>query len=381
MSIVVQKYGGSSVADVAKLRSVASQIAGRRRNGDQLVVVVSAMGKTTDELISLARQVAPEPPRRELDMLVTAGERIAMALLTMAIEEQGAPAISFTGSQSGIITEDSHQGARILEVRPVRIQEELAHGKVVIVAGYQGVSTKREITTLGRGGSDTTAVALAAALAAESCEIYSDVDGVYTADPRVCPQARHIPELSYEVMQTLAGAGAKVLNAQAVEFAKKAGITIAARKTGEPDGRQTLVRGTGGVRGRVVAVTSDPRVTRLSGRCSQPHAVLPAVLRAGGRPIVTRIGAEDLDLLVSRIDLPGYTAAPLERVAAEHGLTAQATAAVTAVGTAIMTPELLDAFQDAARGDSLYANDTWLTTTVAPALADEAVRALHIALL
>src|SRR4051812_6127494 len=182
--IVVQKFGGSSVADVERIRKVAARVKARRDEGCRMVVVVSAMGDTTDELLALAKQVSPDPPRRELDMLLTCGERISMALMSMALKEHGVPAISFTGSQSGIITNDAHAQARIVEVRPYRIQDELELEKVVIVAGYQGVSYKREITTLGRGGSDTTAVALAAALGAE-CEIYSDVDGVYSADPRV----------------------------------------------------------------------------------------------------------------------------------------------------------------------------------------------------
>jgi aspartate kinase len=234
MSIVVQKYGGSSVADVTRMKQVADRVMQTRRAGHDVVVVVSAMGDTTDDLLSLAKQVSPNPDRRELDMLLTAGERIAMALLSMAIRELGGDAISFTGSQSGIITNDRHVDARIIEVRPFRVQDELARGKIVVIAGYQGVSYRREVTTLGRGGSDTTAVAMAAALGAEYCEICSDVDGVYTADPRVVPQATRIGVLSYEETQELAESGAKVLNAQAVEFAKDQGIAIYARATRSP---------------------------------------------------------------------------------------------------------------------------------------------------
>jgi aspartate kinase len=234
MSIVVQKYGGSSVADVSRIRQVAERVVLTSRQGHQVVVVVSAMGKTTDTLLALAKDVSPNPERRELDMLLTAGERISMALLSMAIRELGGDAISFTGSQSGIITNDRHVDARIVEVRPYRVQDELARGKIVVIAGYQGVSYKREVTTLGRGGSDTTAVAMAAALGADYCEICSDVDGVYTADPRVVPEAQRIGTLSYEETQELAEAGAKVLNAQAVEFAKERGIAIYARATASP---------------------------------------------------------------------------------------------------------------------------------------------------
>jgi aspartate kinase len=234
VAIVVQKYGGSSVADVGRIRQVADRVMRTRQAGHDVVVVVSAMGRTTDELLSLAKQVAPNPERRELDMLLTAGERITMALLSMAIRDLGGDAISFTGSQSGIITNDRHVDARIVGVRPYRVQDELARGRIVVIAGYQGVSYKREVTTLGRGGSDTTAVAMAAALGAEYCEICSDVDGVYTADPRVVPDARRIPSLSYEETQELAESGAKVLNAQAVEFAKEKGIAIYARATASP---------------------------------------------------------------------------------------------------------------------------------------------------
>lgn len=264
MSIVVQKYGGSSVADVSKMRTVAERVMQTRRLGHDVVVVVSAMGDTTDDLLALAKQVSANPERRELDMLLTAGERISMSLLTMAIRELGGDAISFTGSQSGIITNDRHVDARIVEVRPYRVQDELARGRIVVIAGYQGVSYRREVTTLGRGGSDTTAVAMAAALGAEYCEICSDVDGVYSADPRVVPAATRIGTLSYEETQELAEAGAKVLNAQAVEFAKEKGIAIYARATAgplpgtDPSADGTVVRvNPPRMPGRVVGVASE----------------------------------------------------------------------------------------------------------------------------
>jgi aspartate kinase len=270
--IVVQKYGGSSVADVDKIRQVADRVATAKAAGKDVVVVVSAMGDTTDELLALAKKVTDCPARRELDMLLSAGERISMALLSMALNARGVPAVSFTGSQSGIVTNDSHTNARIVEVRPFRVQDELERGKVVIVAGYQGVSYKREVTTLGRGGSDTTAVALAAALDAEACEIYSDVEGVYTADPRVVPDARRLAELGYEEMQELAEAGAKVLNAQAVEFAKERGIAIYARAT--RGGEETLVRKLPPRSpGRVVGVASETGLVSLSARGADSSAV------------------------------------------------------------------------------------------------------------
>jgi aspartate kinase len=248
MSVIVQKYGGSSVADVDKLKYVAQRVMQTRAQGHDVVVVVSAMGDTTDDLVAMAKKVSTNPDRRELDMLLSAGERISMALLSMAIRELGGDASSFTGSQSGIITNDRHVDARIIEVRPFRVLDELDRGRIVVIAGYQGVSYRKEVTTLGRGGSDTTAVAMAAAVDAEYCEICSDVDGVYSADPRVVPSARRIGTLSYEETQEMAECGAKVLNAQAVEFAKDKGIAIYARATKgplpgvEPSADGTVVR-------------------------------------------------------------------------------------------------------------------------------------------
>lgn len=241
MPILVQKFGGSSVADLHKISAVATKVANTRAQGYDVVVVVSAMGDTTDELLAMAREISPEPSRRELDMLLSVGERIAMALLSMAIHERGHEATSLTGSQCGIITTDSHSNARIMDVRPFRVQDELAKDRIVIVAGYQGTSYRREVTTLGRGGSDTTAVALAAALGAE-CEIYSDVDGVYSADPRVVLTARQLAELSYEEMQEMARSGARVLNEQAVEFARNAKIALYARSTHLPESKGTVIR-------------------------------------------------------------------------------------------------------------------------------------------
>jgi aspartate kinase len=273
MSIVVQKYGGSSVADTNKLKRVAQRVMQTRASGHDVVVVVSAMGDTTDELLALAKTISPNPDRRELDMLLSAGERISMALLSLAIRELGGNAISFTGSQSGIITNDRHVDARIIEVRPFRVQDELARGKIVVVAGYQGVSYRKEITTLGRGGSDTTAVAMAAALGAEWCEICSDVDGVYTTDPRVVRHARRIPVLSYEETQELAESGAKVLNAQAVEFAKERGIAIYARSTAgplpgnDPSKDGTVVRKFGPrLPGSVVGIASEKEMVMIESR-------------------------------------------------------------------------------------------------------------------
>ena len=269
MPVIVQKYGGSSVADVDRIKKVADRVAAAKASGKEVVVVVSAMGDTTDDLLKLARQVTDAPARRELDMLLTAGERISMALLSMALNARNVPAVSFTGSQSGIITNDAHANARIVEVRPFRVQDELERGKVVIVAGYQGVSYKREVTTLGRGGSDTTAVALAAALDAEACEIYSDVEGVYSADPRVVPDAARLAELSYEEMQELAEAGARVLNAQAVEFAKERGIVIYARATHGGAGETVVRKDPPRAPGRVVGIASESGLVVLTTRAGR----------------------------------------------------------------------------------------------------------------
>ena len=241
MSLIVQKYGGSSVADVDKLKNIASSIAAVKKQGMEVVVVVSAMGKTTNQLIEMAKSISSDPPRREMDMLLSTGERTSMALLCIALYEEGVESISLTGSQAGIITNDRHNDARVIEVRPIRVTDELEKGKVVVIGGFQGVSYKRDITTLGRGGSDTSAVALAAALNAERCEIYSDVDGVYTTDPSLVKEAKHLPEISYQQIQEMAEAGAKVLNAQAVQFAKESKIALYARATFNP-GKETIIK-------------------------------------------------------------------------------------------------------------------------------------------
>ncbi len=232
MGLVVQKYGGSSVGNAERIKRVAERIVAARRGGRDVVVVVSAMGDTTDDLLALAEQISPLPPGRELDMLLTAGERISMALLAMAIKALGYEARSFTGSQAGVITDSAHGRARIIDVTPGRIRDAVAGGAVAIVAGFQGVSQDtKDITTLGRGGSDTTAVALAAALGADVCEIYTDVDGVYTADPRLVPKARRLEHVTYEEMLELAACGAKVLMVRCVEYARRYGIAVHVRSS------------------------------------------------------------------------------------------------------------------------------------------------------
>jgi aspartate kinase len=235
VGLVVQKYGGSSVADAEGVKRVAKRITETRRAGHDVCVVVSAMGDTTDDLLDLAEQVSPLPPARELDMLLTSGERISMALVAMAIASMGHEARSFTGSQAGVITDSAHGRARIIDVTPGRIRDALDAGAIAIVAGFQGVSVDtKDITTLGRGGSDTTAVALAAALGADVCEIYTDVDGVYTADPRIVPSARKIDRVSSEEMLELAASGAKVLHLRCVEYARRYGVPVHVRSSFTP---------------------------------------------------------------------------------------------------------------------------------------------------
>ena len=283
MSTIVQKYGGSSVADVGKLRYVAERVMQTARRGHQVVVVVSAMGDTTDELLAMAKQLSPNPERRELDMLLSAGERISMALLSLAIRELGGDAISFTGSQSGIITNDRHVDARIIEVRPFRVQDELARGRIVVVAGYQGVWYKREVTTLGRGGSDTTAVAMAAALDADTARFARTWMGFTPPIRGWCRRRARIGTLSYEETQEMAEAGAKVLNAQAVEFAKEKGIAIYARATqrplpgSDPSSDGTVVRKSPPrMPGTVVGVASERDLLVLEGNA--PPADVLALL-------------------------------------------------------------------------------------------------------
>ena len=265
MALIVQKYGGTSVADPERIRAVAEHVAYTKRHGNDVVVVVSAMGKSTDNLIKLANEVSSVQPARELDMLLTTGERISMTLVCMALAGVGVDAISFTGSQVGIITDTVHTKAKILEVKGDRVREALAQGKVCVVAGFQGVSTDSEITTLGRGGSDTTAVALAAALNADSCEIYTDVTGVFTADPRIVPQARKLQHINFDEMLEMAGAGSKVLALRSVEFARNHNVPIQVRSSftwepgtwvtsQEPSMEDPIISG-------VVTDTSEAKVT------------------------------------------------------------------------------------------------------------------------
>lgn len=393
MSIVVQKYGGSSVADPDKIRAVAKRVMRTREQGHQVVVVVSAMGDTTDELLTMAKRVSPNPERRELDMLLSVGERVSMALLSMAIRDLGGDAISFTGSQAGIITNDRHIDARIIEVRPFRVQDELAREKIVIIAGYQGVSYRKDVTTLGRGGSDTTAVAMAAALDAEWCEICSDVDGVYSADPRVVPAAKRIPELSHEETQEMAEAGAKVLNAQAVEFAKQRGIAIYARATAQPPpGDSPLSDGTivrkyaSNPPGTVVGVASEKDVFALRATdCTDGVFEFLDEQEVCGKQLhlVSLNGSADLTMVLSRENLHDeerLRARLAERFCDSVQLI-DGLGAVSVIGAGINT-----SYKNVRAGSSALATGGFLgistssfriTWLVPLATVDEAVRSLH----
>ena len=268
--IIVQKYGGVCLETPAKIRSVASTLADLHRRGHRVVAIVSAMGKTTDQLIEMAYQVSPQPNRRELDMLLTTGERISMSLMSMALSDLGVPAISFTGSQAGVMTDQSHSSARILEVRPVRVREELDRGRIVVLAGFQGVNAvTKEITTLGRGGSDTTAVAMAAALKAERCEIIKEVDGICTADPRIVPDARPLRRLDFASLSDMCFWGAKVLHFRSVELAQSQDVPLALKKWGGVEHATQVTKEVSGMEeGKVLAVNSMARVEHVDIDCT-----------------------------------------------------------------------------------------------------------------
>jgi aspartate kinase len=313
MPVIVQKYGGTSVGSVERIQAVADRVVRSREEGNDVVVIVSAMGDTTDDLMSMARQIAPVPEPRELDMLLTAGERIAMSLLGIAINARGCRAASYTGSQAGIITDTQHGAAKIVEIRPKRIAEALEAGNVVIVAGFQGLSSQYEITTLGRGGSDTTAVAMAAALGAEVCEIYTDVRGVFTSDPRVVEGARKIDRISYEEMLEFAAAGARVLHSRSVEYARRHGVRIHVRSSFE-DVPGTWVQEDGEMEGVLISGVAldrdEAKVTleRVPDRPGVAATVFKAIA-AEGISIdmivqnVSHAGATDLSFTAPLVDL------------------------------------------------------------------------------
>lgn len=370
MRVVVQKYGGSSVADLGRIRAVAARIVATRAEGAGVVAVVSAMGNTTNELLALAHQVAARPDRRELDMLVSVGERISVALLAMALRELGVPAVSLTGSQSGIVTDERHADAKVVEVRPDRIERELAAGNVVVVAGFQGVSREREVTTLGRGGSDTTAVVLAAALRADWCEICSDVDGVWSADPRVVPGAAKIETMGLDEALELARGGAKVLFEDAVRYARDHGIEIVASSTfGPGSGTRLQARPVDGA--PITAVTGDAQLVAV-GLGPAPLDVAAAITRSGGR-VRRRVGGQlhvDIRNAHGGLALPdGVSTAPIAVVTAV-GSSVGERADLSADGEARLVAAGVGVIDCGGAGDALW----W---QVEPARLDEAVRVLH----
>ncbi|HEY3214574.1 MAG TPA: aspartate kinase [Actinomycetota bacterium] len=401
MPIVVQKYGGTSVGDTDRIRGVADRIVRAREQGQDVVVVVSAMGETTDDLLDKASDITPVPEPRELDMLLTAGERIAMSLLAIAVNARGCRAASYTGSQAGIITDTQHGKARIVEIRPTRIKESLDAGNVVILAGFQGLSTEYDITTLGRGGSDTTAVAMAAALGAEVCEIYTDVDGVFTADPRTHPEARRIDRISYEEMLELAAAGARVLQLRCVEYARRHGVRIHVRNSlGEQPGtwvdedeeastgmlESALIRG-------VALDAEEAKVTldEVPDRPGIAAAIFKAVAAEGIHvdmivQNVSHDGRTDLSFTIPRADLHRLDAV-LEGIVTDVGAlryeTDDAIAKLSLVGAGIksnpgVAADMFDAL--AAEGiniDMISTSSIRISCVIRAADGDRAVRAVH----
>ena len=329
MGLIVQKYGGSSVADAQKIRGVARRVVETAKAGHGVVVVVSAMGKTTDGLIRLAHEVTPTPPERELDMLLATGEQVSIALLAMAIDANGHKARSFTGEQAGIRTDAAHTRARIVGIDGDKVRRALDDGYVAIVAGFQGVTAEDDITTLGRGGSDLTAVALAAALRADVCEIYTDVDGVYTADPNIVPEARKLDRISYDEMLEMASLGAKVLQARSVEFAKKYGVPVHVRSTFKTDPGTLVTREDPNMEAVVVtgvAHTRDQAKVTIRGVPDRPGIAAQVFGTVGDHGIVvdmivqnvSRDGLTDISFTVPRGDRPTVVAT-LEEVAKKIG--------------------------------------------------------------
>lgn len=342
MSLIVQKYGGSSVADAESIKRVARRIAATKKAGHEVVVTVSAMGDSTDDLIDLAHHVSPNPDSREMDMLLTTGERVAMSLLAMAIKDLGVDARSFTGSQAGMMTDGQHGRARIVDVTPTRVRQALDDDAVAIVAGFQGFNTdSKDITTLGRGGSDTTAVALAAVLGAEVCEIYTDVDGVFSADPRVVNKARKLDWASYEEMLELAASGAKVIYIRAVEFARRHGVTLHVRSS------FTDKEGTWISAERKAGTMEEPIITGVAGDLSEAKITVVGVPDIPGKAaeIFTRVAeaGANIDMIVQNIS------------AQKTGLTDISFTLPTADGPAVMG--VLEAAQAETGFDSLIFDD------------------------
>jgi aspartate kinase len=398
MPIVVQKYGGTSVGTTERIRRVADRVVRAREAGNDVVVVVSAMGDTTDELFAMATEITPTPEPRELDMLLTAGERIAMSLLAIAVNARGCRAASYTGSQAGIITDTQHGRAKIVEVRPKRVLDSLRAGNVVILAGFQGLSTELDITTLGRGGSDTTAVAMAAALDADVCEIYTDVDGVFTADPRLEPRARKLDRVSYEEMLELAASGAKVLQLRSVEYARRHGVRLHVRSsfTEEPgtwvveddDGmlESAMIRG-------VALDVEEAKVTldEVPDRPGVAAAIFKAVAAEGINvdmivQNVSHDGRTDLSFTVPRADLArleAVVAGIVADIGAMRFETDDRIAKISLVGAGMkshpgVAADMFDAL--AAEGiniEMISTSSIRISCVIRAADAERAVRAVH----
>ncbi len=396
MGIVVQKYGGTSVADLARIRIVARRVIEAKEAGDEVCVVVSAMGHTTDELLAMAHEITPMPHARELDLLLTAGERIAMSLLAITINAEGYAAASYTGSQAGIITDTQHGRAKIIDIRPGRIREALDRGDVVIVAGFQGVSTAYDVTTLGRGGSDTTAVAIAAALGAEVCEINTDVAGVSTADPRIVPGARKLHAVSYEEMLEMAATGAKVLELRAVEYARNSGIKLHVRSSFDDEGgtwiaeedermEQAIISG-------VTHDTSQAKVTLVDvpDRPGIAATIFKAVADEGLNvdmivQNVSREGITDVSFTIPKDDL-AHARKVIERVAEEIGVafdTDADIAKISLIGAGMKTHPgvaalMFDAMAEAGINlEMISTSAIRISCVIRAAEVERAVRALH----
>ncbi|MEJ2744536.1 MAG: aspartate kinase [bacterium] len=397
MAIIVHKYGGTSVADPERIKNVARRVEKAKQAGDDVIVVVSAMGDTTDELIALAGKVSSDPSDRELDMLMSTGEQITAALLAMALHEIGLDAISFTGPQVGIITDSAHREAKILEISTKRIADELAKGCVVVVAGFQGVDAEDNITTLGRGGSDTTAVALAAALKADACRIYKDVDGVFTADPRIVPDARKLDRISHEEMLELASLGAQVLHSRAVEFAKKYGVKVEVLSSFNENSGTILTEEVSEMEDMVIrGVTVDRGEAKLTilhvpDRPGVAATIFGAMADANVNVdmIIQNVSAEgftDVSFTVSRNDLKKAVAA-LEKVSAEIGAKGVTSdddiAKVSVVGVGMKSHKGVASamFSSLAKEkiniEMISTSEIKISCVVSTADADRAARSLH----
>ena len=397
MSVIVQKYGGTSVADAERIRAVSERVLAAKKDGHGVVVVVSAMGQSTDDLMAMAHDLTPIPNPRELDLLLTAGERIAMSLLAIALNAAGTPAVSYTGSQAGIITDTRHGKAKIIDVRPGRINEALERGAVVIVAGFQGISTTYDVTTLGRGGSDTTAVALAAALGAELCEIFTDVAGVFTADPRIVPEARKLHAVSYEEMLEMAAAGARVLQLRAVEYARNAGVLLHVRTSfGEDEGtwiREADERMEQAIISGVVHDTSEAKITLQS--VPDRPGIAAAVFRAVAEEAinvdtivqnVSKDGSTDISFTVPKSDVPHskqVMQAVIEEIGAAGYTTDEGIAKVSLVGAGMKThpgvaADMFSALADADINiEMISTSPIRISCVIRAADVEGAVKALH----